>query len=509
MLREASIHNGLAALRTRWPPGWLNGNPLWARWQQAKARRARVVNPTRPSQRFYLYMGTISAAGLIVLLNAVAYAWQQPDVLAWALILGGGTVVTNFLPIRDQRRHTRYDLMPALLFAGALTLPPATLPLVSISGQIPYAVWRKPRMRFLEPMFNYTQSTLAAQAAALVYRILGGDSYIVDSAGDLAAVLGAMLVFLVVQQALVTGAVMAYRNIGWREAGLFEFGNSLIDLLILSIGSVIALMYYVSLWALMVSAAPLAGLYLALRLSQDRESLKEADKAKSELVANVSHELRAPLASIKLYTEMLQCNVDDGDISIRTEFCKVIDRKTERLAELITDLLELSRLESGRIQPRLEPLSLSEIVDHVIASLAAQTQARQLTMANNIRPKALLVLASQDLLHTALRNICSNAIKFNRPGGRVDIDARVEKDLVAISICDTGIGIPSEALPHIFDKFFRVQSSTESGIEGSGLGLTVARAAIEMQGGRIDASSTLGQGSCFTIRLPHKQVEAD
>jgi len=456
----------------------------------------------------YLYVGSISILGVILLVSSITYMWSHPETVAWSLILGLGTMITDFLPIRSQRRGARYDLKPALLFAGALTLPPPCLPLISLIGHVPYALWGRPRLRYLEPAFNYTQCALAAMAAGLVHWAIAPGIHFVASLSDLLGVLAAILAFLLVQQILVTGVVMAQRKVGWREAGTFDLNNSLIDLLVLAVGSLVAQMYHVSLWAILVSLTPLCGLYLAMRLSQDRDSLKVADQAKNELIANVSHELRAPLASIKLYTELLQNNIENDDAEVRNEFSRVIDHQTVRLADLITDLLELSRLESGHVQPRLEPLPLRELIAHVTTGLATQANARQVEITTRLYPQNLHILTDRDLFHTALRNLVSNAIKFNRPGGLVKIIAQGgPPGLVEIQVQDTGIGIPPATLPHIFDKFYRVQSSTDSGIEGSGLGLTVVKAAISLLGGQIDVSSTLGQGTCFVVRLPRVKAE--
>ena len=236
-------------------------------------------------------------------------------------------------------------------------------------------------------------------------------------------------------------------------------------------------------------------------VGQDITYLKEVDRLKSNIVANVSHELRTPLASIKAYTELLLDELDEGDRAVRRRFLTVIDEETDGLTALINDFLDLSRLESGRFELRKRPLNLGKVVDYVISLLNVQAQNKGIDFKVDIPSDLPLILADEELMVTLIRNLLSNAVKFSYEGGEVGVKAWEEDGLLILSVSDQGIGVPSEDLPHLFEKFYRVRSAMESGIKGTGLGLVLAKEAAEAHGGRIEVESKVGVGSRFTVTL--------
>jgi PAS domain S-box-containing protein len=241
----------------------------------------------------------------------------------------------------------------------------------------------------------------------------------------------------------------------------------------------------------------------------DITRLKEVDRLKSSIVANVSHELRAPLASIKAYTELLLDELEGEDRDLRQRFLKVIDRETDRLTGLIGDLLDLSRLEAGQFVMEKEPLQIVEIVDDIFGLFDIQAQERKIALHADIQPDLPPIPADRELLNMLLKNLVGNAIKFSNEGGRVDVVVREEEAKLILSVIDRGVGIPSDDLPHIFEKFYRVWSTTESGVEGVGLGLVLAKEAAEAHGGNIEVESELGVGSRFIVTLPIAGQEAN
>ncbi len=267
----------------------------------------------------------------------------------------------------------------------------------------------------------------------------------------------------------------------------------------------IVLLWYVSPWAVILALVPLYGLYLSFRLSQDLANLKEADRLKTNLVANVSHELRTPLTSIKLYSELLQSNMDKNDPETRRQFLLLIEQQADRLTDLIDDLLEVSRLESGQVELNLQPLGLDQIVQEVVDLCAIQAESKQISLLTAVDSGLPLLQADRDLMLLLIKNLVSNAIKYNVPGGRVEISLRAKDNELELTIADTGRGIPDEALSHIFDKFYRAQWSIDSGIQGTGLGLALAKDAVELHGGRIEVHTQLGVGSRFVVHLPVNQ----
>ncbi|MFQ5814660.1 MAG: sensor histidine kinase, partial [Anaerolineae bacterium] len=234
----------------------------------------------------------------------------------------------------------------------------------------------------------------------------------------------------------------------------------------------------------------------------DITRLKEVDRLKSSIVANVSHELRAPLASIKAYTELLLDELEGEDRTLRQRFLKVIDRETDRLTGLIGDLLDLSRLEAGQFVMKKELLNMGEIVDDVFALFDIQAQEGKISLHADIQPDLPPILADRELVNVLIKNLAGNAIKFSNEGGCVDVVAREEGANLILSVIDQGVGIPPDDLPHIFEKFYRVWSTTESGIEGVGLGLVLAKEAAEAHGGKIEVESEPGVGSRFIVTLP-------
>jgi PAS domain S-box-containing protein len=241
----------------------------------------------------------------------------------------------------------------------------------------------------------------------------------------------------------------------------------------------------------------------------DITRLKEVDRLKSSIVANVSHELRAPLASIKAYTELLLDELEGDDRALRQRFLRVIDRETDRLTGLIGDLLDLSRLEAGQFVMKKEPLHIGEIVDDIFGLFDIQAQEKKISLHADIQPDLPSILADRELVTMLIKNLMGNAIKFSNEGGRVDVVAREEDAKFLLSVIDRGVGIPPDDLPHIFEKFYRVWSTTESGVEGVGLGLVLAKEAAEAHGGNIEVESELGVGSRFIVTLPMTGQDAD
>ena len=234
----------------------------------------------------------------------------------------------------------------------------------------------------------------------------------------------------------------------------------------------------------------------------DITHLKEVDRLKSDIVASVSHELRAPLASIMAYTELLLGNLEDEDRALRHRFLSIIDQEAKRLAELINDVLDLSRLEEGRFEPQMKPLSISDVIDDVITLLEVQARERDITFHRHLAAHLPIILADKGLMTTLIKNLLSNAIKFSHDEGQIDVVAREEEGFLILDVVDRGMGIAPEDLPHLFERFYRSPAAREAGISGTGLGLVLAKAAAEVHGGMIQMESELDKGTRFTVFLP-------
>ena len=239
---------------------------------------------------------------------------------------------------------------------------------------------------------------------------------------------------------------------------------------------------------------------LAVRFNQMASHLEQAEGMRRHLIGDVSHELRTPLTSIKGYMEGLM----DGVLPPSPETYEQVHKEAERLARLVDDLQELSRVEAHAYKLDLRPLNAYSLAETVRKRLAAQTVSKRVSLDLELAPNLPRVLADEDRTVQVLTNLAGNALQYTPEGGRVTIAAQQIDGEVQVTVQDTGIGIPPEHLEHIFDRFYRVDKSRsrQSG-SGSGIGLTIARALVEAQGGRIWAESPgEGQGSVFRFTLP-------
>ncbi len=229
----------------------------------------------------------------------------------------------------------------------------------------------------------------------------------------------------------------------------------------------------------------------------------EADRAKSEFVSTVSHELRTPMTSIKGYTDLLYAGAVGQINEEQRRFLNIIKSNADRLTALINDLLDISRMETGRVKLDLKPLPVADVVREVTDSLRGQAEEKGLTLVLDIPPDLPDVRADRNRIIQVLTNLISNAYHYTPEGGRVTVSlCEVEGDTLRVDVADTGIGISAEDQVRIFDRFYRAAHPLVEETGGTGLGLSIVKMFIEMHGGRIWVDSQLGQGSTFTFILP-------
>ncbi len=239
----------------------------------------------------------------------------------------------------------------------------------------------------------------------------------------------------------------------------------------------------------------------ALLLFQDLTELRSLQTMRRELVGNISHELRTPIAGIKAMVETLKDSAID-DKQAATDFLSRIDSEVDRLAQMVAELTELSRIETGRTELRMAPLNLNSLVGDVVTQLNLLAERQQVTITADLTTNLPTIRADNDRIRQTLVNLVHNAIKFNRPGGKVTVSTKAEREFVTVSISDTGIGISKEDLPHVFERFYKADKARSKG--GSGLGLAIAKHTIQAHAGNIWALSEEGQGSTFSFSLPLK-----
>jgi PAS domain S-box-containing protein len=239
---------------------------------------------------------------------------------------------------------------------------------------------------------------------------------------------------------------------------------------------------------------------LFLLLFDDVTELRRLETVRRDFVANVSHELRTPLASIRAMAETLQ----DGainDMAVAGRFVNIIVGEVERLTRILEDLLILSRAESKL--PERHSFVLSDLVRDVVERFQPQAGKAQIQLSYQ-GPRPLMVVANRDQIEQVLVNLVDNAIKYTPPGGRVDVTAKPQDQLVTVYVVDTGIGILSQDLPRLFERFYRVDKARSRQSGGTGLGLSIVKHIVETHGGKVMVESEYGRGSTFSFTLPSR-----
>ncbi len=240
----------------------------------------------------------------------------------------------------------------------------------------------------------------------------------------------------------------------------------------------------------------------SLAILHDITHLKLLDKAKSKLLTDISHELRSPMAAIKLYAELLSSSPPE---KIRP-YIKQITESVEYMAKLLNDITEMVRLETGKVELSFSPVELNEFVKKASERYYPEANKYQHQLEILLSPDNPAIMADPRRLQQILDNLVDNAIRYTPAGGRITISVRTEEEegqlWGVIEVADNGIGIPEEELPYIFDRFFRGEKARSEQIPGSGLGLAIVKELVELHKGKIKVRSKIGEGTVFTVMLP-------
>lgn len=239
----------------------------------------------------------------------------------------------------------------------------------------------------------------------------------------------------------------------------------------------------------------------SVMIMQDITKQTELEKMKNEFMANVSHELRTPITSIKSYVDTLVNHGEKLDPDIHREFLQIIDNEADRLIHLVNDVLELSRIEEAEKDFEMLPLDIHRACEAAIRSLNLMARDRGIELAYDQGDEVPLALINQESIERVVINLLNNGIKYTPEGGKITVRVENANNEVAVHVKDTGIGIPDDAMEHIFDRFYRVEKKVHT-IKGTGLGLTIVKKIIEKHHGRITVASALGEGSTFSFYLP-------
>lgn len=231
----------------------------------------------------------------------------------------------------------------------------------------------------------------------------------------------------------------------------------------------------------------------------DVTKLRRLETMRKDFVANVSHELKTPLTSIKGFVETLL----DGELEDKEttrKFMTIIFQEAERLNNLIHDLLDMSKLESGQTELRKKQVELDPLIDSVVLSVSNRINEKNLELEKDIKANA--VWGDEDLLRELFINLIDNSVKYTPPGGKILVGSYREKDETIIYVKDNGFGIPTESLTRIFERFYRVDKGRSREMGGTGLGLSIVKHIVERHGGRVAVQSEFGKGSEFKVAIP-------
>jgi signal transduction histidine kinase len=222
----------------------------------------------------------------------------------------------------------------------------------------------------------------------------------------------------------------------------------------------------------------------------------------SDLISELVHEIRTPLTSLNMAARLMQ---GEASAAGRAQLVAIVAEETNRLGELTTAFLDLARLESGRAPFQVQAFAVAEMLAECVQLMQGRAAADQMTLTIEVAPDLPRLRGDRDKLKQVILNLVSNAIKYNRPGGAIRVQAVLEADEWRLTVRDTGVGIPEESLGRVFEKFYRVPGA-EGTAQGTGLGLAICKQIVEAHGGQITVASILGEGTTFSVCLPRGEV---
>jgi signal transduction histidine kinase len=240
-----------------------------------------------------------------------------------------------------------------------------------------------------------------------------------------------------------------------------------------------------------------------VELTARAEALRTVDRLRRQMLADVSHELKTPLTAMRGYLETLQMPQVGLDGPTRERYFQTLGRETRRLDRIVQDLVDLARLENGVGPLDVRVFALERLFGHVVDRHDQDARARQISLRVSVAPDADQILGDPDRLEQVVENLVANALRHTPNGGHIEISGRTERDATVLTVADSGAGIAPEHVPHVFERFYKVDAARTRDTNGSGLGLSIAKAIVERHQGTIQVTSMPGR-TAFTIVLPRQ-----
>lgn len=425
--------------------------------------------------------------------------------LLWVAMLVGGAVTVG-LPtsgVGGVRESTSLLELSAVLLL--VYLPPGSAVLVAATASLvcEAVIHRHERPKVV---FNTASEATSVALGAAVYQALAGPSFD-GSLGFILAALAAAAIYILVNVGLFTGLVAVMTGDAWQAVRSQEMASSLlVSGGIATTGVMAAVLAGVAPWALPLIVVPSVldrlrarGRQQGLELAASKHAAEQANRAKSEFLSRMSHELRTPLNAVLGFGQFLENDPRlDADSK---EYVQVILRSGWHLRKIVDEVLDLSQIEAGRLTLSMESVRVAEVAAESLDLIVPLATERNIRTELVVDPPDLTVTADHQRLRQVLINLVSNAVKYNDDGGEAVVRARRTDGRVSIDVIDNGLGISEEDLLRLYVPFERL-SRERSEVEGTGLGLSVTRNFVDAMGGELRVTSTLGEGSRFTVLLP-------
>ena len=412
----------------------------------------------------------------------------NPRIEVYLLDLEGGILAFSAEPGRVKR--TRVDLGPVRSWIAG----PETLPL---RGDDPRDLrGRKP--------FSAAEVYDGDRHAGYLYVVLGGEEY--ESVADLLS--GSYILRLAVSAGsigVLVALAVGILPFAWLTRRLTRLSGAVETFRETGLGTPVKLMGW-RRGGDEIDRLGVAFEEMSQRIADQIEQLRRADAARRDMVANISHDLRTPLASLQGYLETLAMKQDSFSDEDKRKYLDLAVRQGERLARLVAELFELTMLDSTGTRLNFEPFSLPELVQDVAQKFRPEAERKRLTLETDIPESAPFVRADIGLIERVLENLIENAIKYTPEGGSVLLSLAPDATGIELRVADTGRGIADADRERIFERFYRAEKSRGETPEGSGLGLAITRRILQLHDCPIEVESTLGKGTAFTFRLPLAQT---